>query len=670
VSLAIEDYGIIGDTHTAALVGTDGSIDWLCLPRFDSPSCFAKLLGDESNGFWRIAPAGEVRRRSRHYHGDSLVLETEFETSTGAVRLVDCMPLREDLPHVVRMVEGIGGEVAMRMDLAMRPGYGRVIPWVRRTGSLLLAAAGPDGLALWTPVRTRGEGMTTVAEFTVSAGQHTPFVLTWFPSHESPPRPVDARYAVADTRMWWQEWSSVNDFNGPWRGAVMRSLVTLKALTYRPTGGIVAAATTSLPETVGGVRNWDYRYCWLRDATLTLTALMRGGFHEEAMSWRDWLLRAVAGDPAELQIMYGPAGERRLDEWEVDWLAGYEGSKPVRVGNAASGQFQLDVYGEVMSALYQACVVGDPVSAPAWDLQRVLMDFVSGHWQDPDDGIWEVRGPRRNFTHSKVMAWVAVDRAIRMAEEFQQQGPVEDWKKLRGRIHAEVLEKGYDEKRGAFTQYYGSDALDASLLMIPIVDFLPATDPRMISTVEAIQRELTEDGFVLRYRAADAHDVDGLEGHEGAFLACSFWMADNLAMMGRSEEAVELFERLLGLRNDLGLLAEEYDARLGRQVGNFPQAFSHVSLVNSAYSLAGRSTDEMKRPGAIGLLRRARSWQSGLHPTGGSARPLAHRSSRQAPASPGAEPAGVPGDGRAAVPESRTAGRRGERRGDRKEPTP
>ncbi|HMK63684.1 MAG TPA: glycoside hydrolase family 15 protein [Acidimicrobiales bacterium] len=666
MSLPIESYGIIGDTHSAALVGTDGSIDWLCLPRFDSPACFAKLLGDDANGFWRIAPVGEIRRTSRRYHGDSLVLETEFETSAGVVRLVDCMPLREDLPHVVRMVEGVAGDVAMRMQMAMRPGYGRVIPWVRRSGNLLLAAAGPDGLALWTPVRTEGEGMTTVAEFTVGAGQHTPFVLTWFPSHESPPRPVDARYAVADTKLWWQEWAMANDFEGPWRDAVVRSQVTLKALTYRPTGGIVAAATTSLPETIGGVRNWDYRYCWLRDATLTLTALMRGGFHEEALDWRDWLLRAVAGDPAELQIMYGPAGERRLEEWEVDWLSGYEGSRPVRVGNAASGQFQLDVYGEVMAALHQACVVGDPVSAPAWDLQRLLMDFVTDHWQDPDDGIWEVRGPRRHFTHSKVMAWVAVDRAVKMAEQFRLAGPVEDWRKLRSKIHAEVLEKGYDQERGAFTQYYGSDALDASVLMIPLVDFLPATDLRMMSTVEAIRRELTEDGFVLRYQADVAHEVDGLQGHEGAFLACSFWLADNLGMTGQREEATELFERLLGLRNDLGLLAEEYDTKLGRQVGNFPQAFSHVSLVNCAYNLSGRSTAEMSHLTSLNLLRRVRAWQSGVHPPGGSGHPLAHRGTRRPPAARSEEQPGEdPADHRSSAP-----GRDADRRSSGKEERP
>jgi GH15 family glucan-1,4-alpha-glucosidase len=587
MSLPIEDYGIIGDTHTAALVGANGSIDWLCLPRFDSEACFARLLGDERHGYWQLQPATEWVSR-RHYRGDTLVLETEFETTEGVVRVVDCMPVRESNPQVVRVVECVRGHVDMRMDLVIRFGYGQIIPWVRRVDGLLTAVVGPDALALWTPVTTHGEDMTTVAEFTVTAGQHIPFVLTWFPSHQNAPRPVDARYALDDTAAWWQDWSSMCIFEGPWREAVVRSLITLKALTYHPTGGIVAAATTSLPETVGGARNWDYRYCWLRDATLTLEALMRGGYHEEALDWRDWLLRAVAGDPAELQIMYGPAGERRLDEWEVDWLPGYEGSKPVRVGNAASGQYQLDVYGEVMSALFQANRVGDPPTSSTWDLQTALMEFLETGWKEPDDGIWEVRGPRRPFTHSKVMAWVAVDRAVKTIEQCPGiEGPLERWRTLRDAIHDEVLEKGYSEKVGAFTQYYGSDALDASLLMVPLMGFLPATDPRVVSTVEAIERELTEDGFVLRYRAADAHDVDGLAGREGAFLACSFWMADCLHLIGRHDDARTMFERLIGLRNDLGLLAEEYDVVLGRQVGNFPQAFSHVSLVNSAYNLSG-----------------------------------------------------------------------------------
>ena len=620
MALPIEEYGIIGDTHTAALVGSNGSIDWLCLPRFDSAACFASLLGDESNGYWKIAPAGQVRRSSRHYHLDTLVLETEFETDTGSAVVIDCMPIRDENPQVVRVVRGISGSVDMRMDLVIRFGYGSTMPWVRRVGSLLVAIAGPDGLALWTPVETQGVDMTTVAEFTVSAGQNTPFILTWYPSHESPPRPTDARYTIEDTELWWMEWAADFKFEGPWRDAVLRSLITLKALTYRPTGGIVAAATTSLPETVGGVRNWDYRYCWLRDATLTLAALLQGGFHEEALDWLDWLVRAVAGNPNEMQIMYGPGGERRLDEWEADWLPGYEGSKPVRVGNAASGQFQLDVYGEVLSSLYHSCELGDPLSASAWALEQVLVNFVAKHWTDPDDGIWEVRGPRRHFTHSKVMAWVAVDRAIRIAEHRGLSAPVKEWKALADKMHAEILDKGYNQRRGAFTQYYGGDELDASILMLPLFDFLPATDPRMVSTIEAIQRELTEDGFVLRYDAAEAHHIDGLEGHEGAFLACSFWMADCLHMLGRRDEAVELFERLIGLRNDLGLLSEEYDATLNRQVGNFPQAFSHVSLVNSAYRLSGQSSDDQGTAAAMQSMRTRRGWRRG--PRASRAHPL------------------------------------------------
>ncbi len=610
---------MIGDTHTAALVGRDGSIDWLCLPRFDSAACFAKLLGTDDNGYWRIAPTDDVTHITRRYLDDTLVLETEFTTGTGVVRLTDCMPVREEHPQIVRVVEAVHGEVDMAMELTMRFDYGSVVPWVRRLDGLLTAVAGPDGLALWTPVETHGVDMHTVAHFTVAAGEHVPFVLTSYPSHEEPPRPVDARYAVEDTAMWWQEWSAGCSYDGPWRDAVVRSLITLKALTYRPTGGIVAAPTTSLPETVGGMRNWDYRYCWLRDATLTLESLMRGGYHEEAMDWRDWLLRAVAGDPSELQIMYGPAGERRLEEWEVDWLPGYESSTPVRVGNAAAGQFQLDVYGEVTSALFESCTLGDPPTRSAWDLQRALIEFVEEHWSDPDEGIWEVRGPRRHFTHSRVMAWVAMDRAVRIVEEHGQDGPAERWKKVRDRIHDEVCREGFNEAKGAFTQYYGSDALDASLLMIPLVGFLPPDDRRVVGTVEAIERELTEDGFVLRYRADEAQEVDGLRGHEGAFLACSFWMADCLHLIGRHDDALAMFERLLGLRNDLGLLSEEYDALLHRLVGNFPQAFSHVSLVNAAYNLSGHpEAGEQHTREAMQAARRVRARH-------GFGRGIAHR---------------------------------------------
>ncbi|HUC37637.1 MAG TPA: glycoside hydrolase family 15 protein [Acidimicrobiales bacterium] len=624
--MLIEDYGIIGDIHTAALVSRDGSIDWLCLPRFDSPACFAKLLGDESNGYWRIAPAekaGEVREIRRRYWDDTLVLETEFETASGVVRLVDCMPIREYHPQVIRIVMGVRGTVEMRMDLVIRFDYGSIVPWVHSTGRLLSAVAGPDAVSLWGTVDTRGEDMTTVAEFTVTEGQKENFELAWYPSHEEAPRPSNAPFAVEDTEMYWRDWAAACSFEGEWRDAVVRSLITLKALTYQPTGGIVAAATTSLPETLGGGRNWDYRYCWLRDATLTLESLMRGGYYDEAMAWSNWLLRAAAGDPADLQIMYGPAGERRLEEWEVAWLDGYEGSKPVRVGNAAAGQYQLDVYGEVMSALYEASAVGNARNDVAWALQLQLMKFVEKGWTEPDDGIWEVRGPKRHFTHSKVMAWVAVDRAVRMVEEFGNKGPVDRWKQLRDQIHEEVCSKGYNQDVGAFTQYYGSDALDASLLMMPLVGFLPATDDRVRSTIEAIERDLTEDGFVLRYRAADAHDVDGLQGREGAFLACSFWMADCLYLLGREDDAHELFDRLVGLRNDLGLLAEEYDATARRQVGNFPQAFSHVSLVNAAFNLSGlppiRAMDEEERA-ELARPRVASSWKRQWRLTGHSTR--------------------------------------------------
>jgi GH15 family glucan-1,4-alpha-glucosidase len=606
VAMRIEDYGLIGDTHTAALVGRNGSIDWLCLPRFDSAACFAGLLGTDDHGYWQIAPKGTVTGVSRRYKENTLVLETEFTTSEGTARVIDCMPIREDHPEVIRLVEGLSGAVEMQMCLAIRLGYGCTIPWVRHQDGLLTALAGPDGLALWTPIETTGKDFQTTAEFTVTEGQLVPFVLSWFPSHEPPPRPTDASFSIAETISWWQAWSSLCTIQGEYRPAALRSLITLKALTYQPTGGIVAAATTSLPETLGGVRNWDYRYCWLRDATLTLAALMRGGYSDEAMAWRDWLLRAVAGNTSELQIMYGPAGERRLDEWEIDWLPGYESSKPVRIGNAAAGQYQLDVYGEVMSALYEASRVGDITSDPAWDLQVSLMEFLESGWKEPDDGIWEVRGPRRHFTHSKVMAWVAVDRAVRSVEEFGFDGPVTKWRKLRDAIHAEVCEKGYNEKVGSFTQYYGSDALDASLLMMPLFGFLPATDPRVRSTIEKIEKDLTEDGFVLRYRAVEANDVDGLTGREGAFLACSFWMADCLSLLGRHDDAQALFERLLGLRNDLGLLSEEYDAIAQRQVGNFPQAFSHVSLVNTACNLTGHRLDDVRpSPETFEAIRRS-----------------------------------------------------------------
>jgi GH15 family glucan-1,4-alpha-glucosidase len=610
VSGRIEDYGIIGDTHTAALVGVDGSIDWLCLPRFDSPACFASLLGDNGHGCWRIAPAAsdgglvEVRRR---YRENTLILETEFETEDGVVCLTDCMPVRSAHPRVVRKVECTRGHVDMRMDLVIRFDYGSVVPWVQKAGSLLTAVAGPDALSLWATVPVRGENMTTVSNFTVTQGNSEFFELAWFPPNERTPRPGNVAYAIEDTEVWWREWTSSFVDLGEWHDAVMRSLITLKALTYAPTGGIVAAVTTSLPESFGGVRNWDYRFCWLRDATQALEALMRCGCQGEAIAWRNWLLRAAAGNAADLQIMYGPSGERRLTEWEVPWLPGYEDSSPVRVGNAASEQYQLDVYGEVMSALYVASAQGTPSDHSAWDLQLELMQFLAKAWTEPDEGIWEVRGPRQHFTHSKVMAWVAADRAVRMVEEMGYQGPVADWRSLRDQIHEEVCTKGYNTDVGAFTQYYGSDELDASLLIIPLVGFLPATDDRMRSTVEAIERDLIEDGLVLRYRGDGAEQVDGLEGREGAFLACSFWLADCLHLMGRREDARRLLERLLKLTNDLGLLAEEYDSVAGRQSGNFPQAFSHVALINAALNLSGN-------PQTTGDLRTVDSESPGDRP--------------------------------------------------------
>ena len=581
----IEDYALIGDTQTAALVGRDGSIDWLCLPRFDSAACFAALLGGHEHGHWQLAPTEEPVASSRRYRGDSLVLETTFTTSHGVVKVVDCMPPRARDPDLVRVVEGVSGRVAMRMELVIRFDYGRSVPWVRRLDGRLYAVAGPDALVLDTPVATRGEAMTTTAEFSVAAGERVPFVLEWHPSHEGPGLPVDAEEAVEDTRLWWEQWVSRCTYEGEWRDAVVRSLVTLKALTYAPTGGIVAAPTTSLPEQLGGVRNWDYRFCWLRDATFTLYALMSAGYQDEAQAWRDWLLRAVAGAPSDMQIMYGCGGERRFPELVLDWLPGYEGSRPVRVGNAAVAQFQLDVFGEVMDSLHQARRIGISPDPFSWALQRALMQFLESRWQEPDEGIWEVRGPRRHFTHSKVMAWVAADRAVKAVERFGLEGPAPRWRGLREQIKAEVCERGWDARRQTFTQSYGGTELDAALLMMPLVGFLPAADHRVQGTVAAVERELCEDGFVHRYTQPD-DGVDGLPPGEGAFLACTFWLADNYALAGRHGEARETFERLLAVRNDVGLLAEEYDVAARRQVGNFPQAFSHLPLVNTARNLA------------------------------------------------------------------------------------
>jgi len=661
----IEDYALIGDMRSAALISRDGSVDWLCVPRFDSPSCFGALLGDDQHGHWSIAPAAAAEAVdhlddspspqatqppgpgsgpagpgpassdractgqaltpgaavtvaegitvTRRYRGDTLILETDWHTPTGAVRVTDFMPPRDGQPPaLVRIVEGLDGSVDVSCVLRIRFGYGQVVPWMRRVDHCLLGIAGPDALWLATPITLTGHAMAHEATFTVTAGERVPFVLTWVPSHEDGPEQLDPLRAEADTQKFWDEWVARCTYQGTYREAVVRSLITLKALTYQPTGGIVAAATTSLPEDLGGVRNWDYRYCWLRDATITLEALLRTGYTDEASAWRAWLARAVAGDPRDVQIMYGVAGERRLDEWEAEWLPGYENSAPVRIGNAAVNQRQLDVYGEVIDALSLGRATGVALDRHAWALQRALLTFLEKHWDEPDEGIWEVRGPRRHFVHSKVMAWVAFDRAVR-AVQAGMSGPADRWQAIRDQIHAEVLEKGYDEKRGAFMQYYGSSQLDAAVLLIPEVGFLPPDDPRVVSTVRAVQRELMIDGLVRRYQLPETDPgqmsppglpegspdslpeaspsglleagPDGLPGSEGAFLACSFWLANALQMIGQDDEAAELFGRLLALRNDLGLLSEEYDPRYGRQVGNTPQAFSHVPLIQAALNL-------------------------------------------------------------------------------------
>jgi GH15 family glucan-1,4-alpha-glucosidase len=594
----IEDYAIVGDMQSAALVGRDGSVDWLCLPRFDSPACFAGLLGDDRNGHWRIAPPPGTGEATRTYLGETLILETTWQTATGTARVIDFMPRRENqAPVLARIVEGLAGTVELDCVLRLRFGYGQVVPWARREGGAINAVAGPDSVWVSTPVKLVGREMEHRATFTVSEGERIPFTLTWVESHRAQPGACDAEDALAETTRYWADWVSRCTYQGPYRDAVVRSLITLKALTYEPTGGIVAAATTSLPEDIGGTRNWDYRYCWLRDATITLEALLRTGYTDEATAWRKWLGRAVAGDPADVQIMYGVAGERRLAEWEAEWLPGYEGSVPVRIGNAAVQQRQLDVYGEVVDALCLAGRAGIPADRHAWSLMRALLDFLEKHWTEPDEGIWEVRGPRRNFVHSKVMAWVAFDRAAEAAAGGLP-GPGVRWRELRDQIHREVTEKGYNSKRGAFTQYYGSDTLDASVLLMAELGFLPPSDPRLISTVDVIARELTTNGLVRRYQlSADGQSaVDGLPGTEGAFLACSFWLADALHMTGRYDEAAELFERLLGLRNDLGLLSEEYDPRYGRLVGNTPQAFSHVPLIQTALNLGNHAGHHCRRP--------------------------------------------------------------------------
>ncbi|GAA2784111.1 glycoside hydrolase family 15 protein [Nonomuraea dietziae] len=584
--MRIEDYALIGDMQSAALVGRDGSIDWLCLPRFDSPSCFAALLGSERNGHWWLGPTGRPMADRRRYRDETLILESEYDTPTGTVRVIDFMPPRDRNPDVVRIVEGVSGTVEMSTVIRIRFDYGRIVPWVRRTNGHLQAVGGPDSIWLHSPVPLKGGDYAHRATFHVKEGERVAFVFTWHPSHEPMPRLISAEDHLVQTEELWAEWVEQCTYKGPWREAVVRSLITLKALTYAPTGGIVAAPTTSLPEDLGGVRNWDYRFCWLRDATMTLDALIGAGYLDEAAAWRTWLLRAIAGRPQDLQIMYGVAGERRLPEMELGWLAGYEDSRPVRIGNGAVEQLQLDVYGEVMNCLYLARTSGLAPDDRAWSIGRELLDYVEDHWDEPDEGLWEVRGPRRHFTHSKVMCWVAIDRAIRQVENFGRTGPVERWKALRAQIHAEICDKGYDPVRNTFTQSYGSAELDASLLLIPIVGFLPVDDPRVRGTVSAIENELLSDGFVLRYPVAADNDVDGLPGGEGAFLACSFWLVEVMAMQGRKDEACELFDRLLTLRNDVGLLAEEYDPRYGRLVGNFPQAFSHVPLVHAARALS------------------------------------------------------------------------------------
>ncbi|WP_405956594.1 glycoside hydrolase family 15 protein [Streptomyces phaeochromogenes] len=584
---AIEDYALLSDVHTGGLVSRDGSIDWRCLPRFDSPACFAALLHNREAGRWLLAPASGGPATHRRYRGDTLILESERSTAEGEVRVVDCMPLRGEAADVVRVVEGLSGRVPMRMELRLRFDYGYLVPWVRRIGTDLAAVAGPDAVWLHTPVELRGQDLTTLAEFTVSAGQRVPFVLTHSPSHLPRPQPVDAEKALADTEAFWTSWMSQCQYEGQWPQEVRRSLLLLKALTYAPTGGVLAAATTSLPERIGGVRNWDYRYCWLRDAAFTLQALLGTGYVDEAAAWREWLLRAVAGDPAKLQIMYAVDGARRLPEDTLHWLSGYAGSAPVRIGNAAADQLQLDVWGEVLDTLHLARDVGLARHDTAWDLQRALLDHLEGRWAEPDNGLWEVRGPRRHFVHSKVMAWAAADRAVDTVLHHGLHGPIGRWRALRDTIHAEVCANGYDAERDTFTQFYGSRGLDAALLLLPRVGFLPWQDPRIRGTVEAIQRELCEDGLLLRYRTEADGRVDALPGSEGAFLACTFWLADALHGIGRPDEARDLFERLLSLRNDVGLLSEEYDPRARRQLGNTPQAFSLVGLVNTARSLSG-----------------------------------------------------------------------------------
>jgi GH15 family glucan-1,4-alpha-glucosidase len=583
---SIEDHALIGDKRTCALVAGDGAIDWFCTPRFDGPAVFCSLLGGDDNGEWRITPASGLVSSTRRYVGETLVLETTLVSAEGSVRLIDFMSPEPTGPCIVRIVEGVEGDVPMESVVSARFEYGRTRPWVRHLPEGADLISGPEALRLVSPVQHgRIEG-DMVARFTVHPGQRMGMTLNHHESHLPAPAGPDPEHALAEALSWWEGWSSRCPFQGEWREPVIRSLITLKALSYAPTGAIIAAATTSLPEQPGGVRNWDYRYGWLRDASFTLYALMLGGYTREAVAWRDWLLRAVAGDPEDIQIMYGAAGERRLSEWEVGWLPGYGGARPVRVGNAAVDQFQLDVYGEVMDSLHVARRIGVEPDPDAWSLELALMEALEARWREPDEGIWEVRGPRRHFTHSKIMAWVAFDRAIRAVEEGGLEGPTDRWKSARAEIHEQVCDQGYDPGLGAFVQAYDVPRLDASLLMVPLVGFLPASDPRVIGTMEAIQRDLTRDGLVMRYADTGSEGVDGLPAGEGAFLLCSYWLVDNLAMAGRTDEAHALFERLLTLRNDVGLMAEQWDAENNLMLGNFPQAFSHVGLVNSAWNLS------------------------------------------------------------------------------------
>lgn len=582
----IEDYGLIGDCETAALVGRDGSIDWLCWPAFDSDACFAALLGTGKHGRWLIAPADEIKHTSRRYWDNTLILETRFETDNGTVAVIDFMPPRGNASDVVRLVRGLSGRVKLRMELVIRFGFGADIPWVKKNpdGSGLLAICGQDMTVLRTPVEIRGEDLTTVADFEVGAGETVPFVLTYGPSHLPVPEPVDPARALQDTEQFWTEWCSRCSYDGGNRDLVMRSLITLKALTYGPTGGIIAAPTTSLPEKLGGARNWDYRFCWLRDATFTLLALMNSGYTEEASAWHHWLLRAAAGAPANMQIMYGIMGQRRLLEWEAGWLPGYEGAQPVRVGNAAHAQLQLDVYGELIDAFHQSRMAKLELDEGSWALECTVLEHLAEEWDRPDHGIWERRGAAKHYVFSKVMTWVAFDRGIKSAETFGFKAPLETWRRLRDTIHRDVCEKGFDHERNSFVESYGSNLLDASILLLPSVGFLPASDPRVRGTLEAVEKHLMRDGFVLRHDPREISDEK--QPIEGAFLACTLWLADAYVLAGDIAKAQVLFDRVIAVANDLGLLAEEFDSGVGRQTGNFPQALTHIALINTAHNLS------------------------------------------------------------------------------------